>query len=148
MSVFGIALARYLSAEGFGDYQEYGARGDIFYAELPEAPDRAILVMPTGGLSDVAGGTLPYDEPTVQLLIRSERGEPEAGERRAWEIYDALNGLHRVTLNLGGQDEIYLVGMTAPIPPYHFQKDRNGRHLWTLNLQAIVKRPSRHRPTT
>ena len=146
MALFGVALARYLDEQGIGEYDELGAGGDIFYAEMPAAPDKAVMVMPTGGLPLQASGTLPYDAPTVQIMIRGERGQHVTGERLAWRIYDALNGLHRVTLDSGGEDEIYLVGMTVPIPPVHIGTDSQGRSRWSINPSARVKRPSVHRP--
>ncbi len=146
MSVFGVALARYMTNQGLAIYDPDGVGGDLFYARLPSSPDQAVMIMPTGGNPLLASGTLPYDEPTVQIMVRSERGQPVAGERRAWAIYDALNGLHRVTLDPTGEDEIYLVGMTSmQTGPVHIRTDNMGRDTWSLNFQARVKRPSQHR---
>lgn len=142
------AIARWLTQHGLVNYDESGIGGDVFFGTPPKAPDRAIIITATGGIPDVASGTLPYDRPTVQILVRSERGDYDDGQRRAWQLYDALNGQHRLTLDAGGPDELYLVGMTVPVPPYHLQTDSSGRHLWTLNLQAMVKRPTPQRPTT
>ncbi len=147
MSLFGVALIRYLDVEGLGHYDESGIGGDLFYATMPDLPDRAVMVMPTSGLTDIASGTLPYDRPTCQLMVRGERYQPIDGERRAWELYDHLNGLHRVVLDPGGMDEIYVVGIKAPVPPVHVRTDSKGRDRWSLNLEAMVKRPTARRPT-
>lgn len=146
--LFDVALARWLTQQELAHWDEHGAGGDVFFGKPPGAPDRALIITATGGTPDIASGTLPYDRPTAQILVRSERGHYADGQRRAWEIYDALNGRHRITIDEGGPDELYLVGMTVPIPPFHLQTDREGRHLWTLNIQAMVKRPTSLRPTT
>ncbi len=146
MSVFGVALARHFDLLGLGDYDPDGVGGDVFYARMPSSPDKAVMIKPTGGEPLLAGGTLPYDAPVAQVMIRGERGEPVDTERRAWAIYDALHGLHRATLDPGGQDEIYVVGMTAIQPPTHVDTDRSGRDTWTINIRAIVRRPTMHRP--
>lgn len=146
--MFDQALARWLTQQGLVDYDEHGAGGDVFFGTPPKAPDRAVIFTATGGLPDIASGTLPYDRPTAQILVRSERGNYPDGQRRAWKLYDALNGQHRLVIDAGGADELYVVGMTVPVPPTHIQTDTNGRHLWTLNVQAMVKRPTPQRPTT
>ena len=143
--VFGAALARHIHQLGLGTYDPDGAGGDVFYARMPSSPDKAIMVMPSGGEPDLASGTLPYDVPVTQVMVRGERTKPLDTERRAWAIYDALNGLHRVTLDQGGEDEIYLVGMTAMQPPVHVDTDKSGRDTWTINFRARVRRPSQHR---
>lgn len=138
--MFGLALTKYLQAQGLGEYDEDGIGGDLFYIEMPNAPDAIVSIKPTGGLPDIASGTLPYDYPTIQVMVRSERMDLISGERRAWQLYDSLNGLHRLTFDPGGDNEMYVVSVKAPVPPVHIRTDSQGRDRWTLNLQAMVRR--------
>jgi hypothetical protein len=147
MSVFAISLARYLHAQGLGTFDEFDARSDIHVGrQPPKSPANVIMVNPTGGVPVLAGGARPYDEPTVQLLVRSACHEDVAGLRRAQGLYDALHGLHNVTMDATGDDPVYVVRVLAQqSAPISAGVDSEGRSLWSINLAARVRNSTAHR---
>jgi hypothetical protein len=147
MSVFALALARYLTAQGHGTFDGLGTRSDIYVGrQPPKSPANIIMVNPTGGVPVLAGGTRPYDEPTVQLLVRSACREDAAGLRRAQGLYDALHGLHNVTMDATGDDPVYVVRVLAQqSAPISAGVDGEGRSLWSINLAARVRNSTAHR---
>ena len=66
-------------------------------------------ILSTGGNPLPAAATRGYDEPTVQLMLRGAPGDPTTPLARAWSAYAALQGLRYVTLDEGGEDEVFLI---------------------------------------
>jgi hypothetical protein len=147
VSVFALSLARYLDAQGLGIYDEMDARSDIHVGrQPPKSPANVIMVNPTGGVPVLAGGSRPYDEPTVQLLVRSACREDVAGLRRAQGLHDALHGLHGVTFDASGDDPVYVVRVLAQqSAPIAAGVDGEGRSLWSINLAARVRNSTANR---
>ena len=147
--MFVFALARYLDVEGLGRFVEDGVSGDIFVGRarrLPQHPGNLIAINPTGGIPQEAGGTLPYDEPTCQLLVRAACHHETDGLRRAQALYDALHGLHGLTMDAGGPDAVYVVRVLAQqSAPLAVGADAEGRSLWSINVAAVVRNPNVNR---
>lgn len=141
--MFAIALARYIDDLGLGRFDEVGMAGDVFVARsrrLPKNPGNLISITPTGGIPQEAGGTLPWDEPTCQLMVRAACHQELDGLRRAQALYDALHGLHALTMDPGGEDEVYVVRVLAQQSgPLAVGADAGGRSLWSINVAALVR---------
>lgn len=138
------ALAKYLQAAGLVTYKAGQSGGDCFLDTLPSRPDAAVMVKATGGLAMEDGAFNPWDEPTVQVLVRSP--SLRAGAERARAIYAALQGLHNTTLDPGGVDAVYLVSATAvQSAPAHIGRDENDRHLFAQNFALHVRTDTVHR---
>ena len=141
--MFAVALARHLDDLGLGRFDEVGMAGDVFVARggrLPKNPGNLVSITPTGGIPQEAGGTLPWDEPTCQLLVRAACHHELDGLRRAQALYDALHGLHGLTMDEGGEDEVYVVRVLAlQSGPLAVGADAEGRSLWSINVAALVR---------
>ncbi len=132
-------FAALLAELGLGDYRADGsAGGDVFLLKLPQAPDEAVAVARYGG--DESSTTLAYDEPRIQYRTRSV--DPRVAERRAQQIYDALQGLGMRYLS-GGTWLQLAVGVQAG--PVYIGTDSNGRHEYTVNVRTDLRRPTVHR---
>lgn len=130
-------FAALLAQRGLGTYEDDG--GTIFLAALPAAPDVAIaLARYPGGESD---SRLPYDEVNLQIRCRGD-GDPRTAEGAAQAVYDELHGLGMITLP-GGTWLQLAVGVQGG--PIYIGRDQNGRHEFTVNLRAEVRRPTPHR---
>lgn len=139
-----VALAVYLDAQGLVVYEPAGVTGDCFIDALPSSPEAAVMVKATGGLALEDGAWNPWDEPTVQVLVRSPG--LRAGAERARAIYAALQGLHNTTLDPAGADAVYLITATAiQSAPAHIGRDENGRHLFSQNFALHVRADTVHR---
>ena len=90
--------------------------------------------------------TQGYDEPTLQLHASRRAGRPAAPLARAWSAYAALQGLRYVTLDEGGEDEVFLIVCTSPqTAPANVGTDEKGRYRFTLNLALHVRALTEHR---
>jgi hypothetical protein len=140
-----VAVARWLPTVIVGPtFKEDGPGGSIFIAHLPSKPDRAVMVMPTGGVEQPTRA--PTVIPTLQLMVRSTT-DPRPGHEWALLIYDALAGLTSTVIDEGGTAET-LVHSVTPMQsaPVHIGTDANDRHRWSLNFRLRVHHPTRHRP--
>lgn len=139
------AFARYLESKDILVFDEEGGQdGDCFWGYMPDQPDAAVMVTPTGG--DEPSGTLAYDSPHVQFLVRSPEGDPRPGFKRAKAIQNALNGLHHTTIAEGTNAEVYVVGCKAlSSDPSSIGEDDNGRHEFSINFAVEVAASSEHR---
>lgn len=126
-------IARYLHNQGLGVFDETGVAGNIFIATMPNKPDHAIALFPTGGYP--SSGTHGYDEPTFQVLVRGGL-DPRAPMQKAQDIYDALHGLHHTELP-GGTWVIGCLGIQSG--PVAIGKDQSGRHEFSLNFAIEVR---------
>ena len=139
------ALAKWLDAHALASYRE-GAGGDCFLEHLPDAPDEAVQILSTGGNPLPAAATWGYDEPTLQLMLRGAPGDPERPLARAWSTYAALQGLRYVTLDEGGEDEVFLILCSfAQTAPVNIGADQKGRYRYTLNAALHVRALTEHR---
>ena len=119
---------------------EDGAGGNVFVGFLPAMPHRVVSVFPTGGYD--ADSKLPYDNPTVQLIVRGDEDPRWALEM--WDlVYARLQGMRNVTLPNG----LYVISFLAQQSgPVHIGKDDNGRFQYGLNLIAEILNPTAERP--
>lgn len=138
------ALAKHLDAAGVLDFDPDGITGDTFIATMPSSPDEAVAITPSGG--NPQPSRLPFDEPTVQVRVRSMRFDPRPGYLRARAIYDELACLDLVLLDPGGDDEVFLHSCT-PIQsdPAPIGVDENDRSEWVVNFACSTTAPSTHR---
>ncbi|MBA9003733.1 minor capsid protein [Thermomonospora cellulosilytica] len=133
-------FARLLELRGLGEYHEDGsAGGSIFLAALPSSPDRCKAIALYGGGD--ADSRLAYDEPSLQVRCRGTT-DPRTAEADAQQVYDALHGLGMLTLPGGTWLQLMLAKQSGPV---YIGRDVNGRHEWTVNLQAEISRPTPHR---
>jgi Bacteriophage minor capsid protein len=139
------ALAKYLDVAALAEYRPDGG-GDCFLEHLPDSPDEAIGIYSTGGNPLPASDTYGYDEPTVQLMVRGEVDDPLAPKERADGLYAALQGLRYVTLDSGGEDEVFVVVTSSPqTAPVNIGSDETGRYRYTLNFALHVRALTAHR---
>lgn len=141
-----VALARYLEVQGLVDFDEAGVAGNTFVDTLPSGPDLAVGLFSSGGVPWAGHGSLPTDEPTVQVRVRSERYDPRPGLQLAWDIYHALVGMTATVLDPGGDAEVYVHRCLAlQTGPTSIGQDENQRPEFTINLALRVRAPSAHR---
>lgn len=121
------------------NYEE-GAGGNVFVGGLPSAPNRIVAVIPSGGYEADSG--LPYDEPTVQIIVRGDEDPRWALDM--WDaVYDVVQGMGSITLPNG----LYLVSLFAQQSgPVHMGKDDSGRVQYSMNLLAEILNPTNRRP--
>lgn len=138
-----VAVARYLDELGIVTFDETGVTGDCFIANMPTGPNEAVALTPSGGIpTDSHHG---YDEPTLQARVRSTT-DPRPGYVRARRIYSALVGLHAVTLDGGGDDEVYVIRTTAQqSDPASIGVDDVGRHEFVVNFAFRIRSRTTHR---
>lgn len=124
-----------------GTYHADGtAGGTVFLAALPTSPDRAIAVARYGaGESD---SRLGYDEVNLQFRARGSSADARTAEQDAQSVYDALHGLGERTLPGGTWLQLAVAGQGGPI---YIGRDQNGRHEYTVNVRAEVRRVTRNR---
>jgi hypothetical protein len=138
------AVAKDLDAAGLLSFDEDGVTGDAFVATMPASPDAAVALMPSGG--QPTNSHDGYDEPSLQIIVRSAAHDPRPGYARARAIYSHLVGLHGVTLDEGGDDEVRVIRTVASqSDPFPLGADENGRHEWTLNFVFRVRALTSHR---
>lgn len=139
-----VAVAKYLHATGVVVFDETGTTGDAFIGKLPSTPDDAVALTPSGGLP--TNSHHGYDEPTLQIRARSGAYDPRPAYLRLRQIYDALVGLHAVTLDFGGDDEVYVVRTVAlQSDPAPIGPDENDRPEYVLNFAFRIRSLTTHR---
>jgi len=138
-----IAAARYLSGKGLVAFDEAGTAGNCFLNNLPAQPNLAVMIKQTGGNPVEAGGSIGYDEPTLQLLVRSSR-DPRPGALLAQSLYDEMVGLRGV-LDPAGENLTLVRCLAAQSAPVHVGTDENERHLYSINLALHVRHVTQHR---
>ena len=133
-----IALAKYLTTKALAVYNPLTGTGNCFIAHAPATPDELVAITPYGG--NPTSGTQGYDEPTVQIRTRGKANDPLGPYLTGLAIYAALQGLHAITLDPGGPDEIWLLRclstQSAPVP---IGQDINGRYEYSLNFACHVR---------
>ncbi len=140
-----LAVARYLDQFGIVALNEATVGGNVFVGHMPDSPDLALMLMPTGGASQLT--RRPTDLPTLQTLARGPKHDPLPAIGLWQQVYDALTCLDGVLLDPGGPDEVWVVGCTAiqsgPIP---MGQDEANRHEFSGNYQFRTRAPTAHRP--
>lgn len=139
------ALAKHLNAKSLVSYRPAGG-GDCFPEHLPDDPDEAVQVLSTGGNATPAAATWGYNEPTVQLLVRGGADDPEGPLLRAEALYSDLQGLRYVTIDPGGEDEVFVVvASSLQTAPVNIGTDEKGRYRFSLNFALHVRALTAHR---
>lgn len=134
------ALAKWLDARGLVQYRPQTADGDCFLERLPDVPDRAVMLLSTGGNPLPAATTWGYDEPTLQLMARGAVDDPSGPQERAAALYAELQGLRNVRLDDGGPDEAWLIVCESlQTAPLNLGADDKGRYRYVLNLALHVR---------
>jgi hypothetical protein len=121
------AIADLLAAEGLGTVGT-----NLFVGHLPQEPDTALAIFPTGGFP--ADGTYPLDEPTFQLRSRSL--DWATGYGLLTQAYTELHGLHHTTLD--GHWVVNCLGLQSA--PTGIGRDEAGREEFTINFRLEVRR--------
>jgi len=118
-----------------------GATGvNVFEDDMPPEPDLAVGVYSTGGFE--ADSLLPFDAPTVQVVVRGG-ADPEAARAVWWAIYDFVHALRYTELPNG----LFLAyALVVQSGPNRLGTDESGRHRFTMNIRAETRRGSTHRP--
>lgn len=121
------------------------ATGNVIVGTMPAEPNECVGIFPLPGLPQTT--VAPTDLPSVQLRTRAK--SVHDAERMAHDIIDRLNCLDRVTLDPGGTDEVYVIGMTAAqSTPTPLGRDGNQRSEFTVSIDLRVHAPSTNRPAT
>jgi Bacteriophage minor capsid protein len=138
-----LALARHLASVGVGTFDEAGAAGTIYADALPADPVEALAVIPTGGNPLSGALSLPYDEPTYQLMCRA------ASARRARETaqaaYGELQGFAGV-MDPGGEALYVVRCQSMQTAPAYVGTDAAGHHRYAVNVAVQHRAPTAHRP--
>jgi hypothetical protein len=123
-------IAKFLSRSGVGNFDENGTTGNVYIGTIPEKPDAAVAIFPTGG-----PGNDPLDEYTrvnFQVIIRTIPHDPRTGETLAQQVIDALNGFNSDYLTDGGN---WVFDTTAlQSGPNNIGRDPNNRFEYSQNF--------------
>lgn len=137
-------LAQAIGAESGGVAGlKWALTGDdvnVFEEEMPTEPDTAVALYSTGGFE--ADSKLPFDSPTVQVVVRAGQN-PQTAIDLWWAIYDYLHALRYTTLPDGTFLAWAIAQQSSPI---RLGTDDNGRHRFAMNLRCEQRRASTHRP--
>jgi hypothetical protein len=119
---------------------EIGSGGNVFEGFLPARPNKIVAVLPSGGYEADSG--LPYDSPSLQIIVRSDE-DPVWALDMWYAVYNRVQGMANVVL----PDGTYLVSCIAiQSGPVHIGKDEAGRFQYGMNLQTEIKNPTEERP--
>ena len=132
-----LALARYLEDLTLVTFDETGTSGDCFLEDWPASPAAAVLLRSSGGHATVGDEALGYDEPTVGVDVRA--ASITAAHARSRALYAALQGLHDVTLDAGGENIRLLRCAALSSDPSHMHVDAQGRHVYTQTFALHVR---------
>lgn len=123
-------VADYLEDQGAGTVAT-----DIFVGKLPDKPDAAIAIFTNqGGKPSVY---IPTADPDFQVLVRVPADEHDEGESKCAQIVGILHQLANVTLQAGGK-YAYFIALRSE--PFYIQTDGQGRHEFSMNFVARIKR--------
>lgn len=140
-----LAVARYLDSLDMVILNEGDTGGDCFVGAMPNDPDIAVSIVPTGGRQQPT--TNPTNLPLIQIRARGVKHDPVAPFERAQAITDALACLDGTHLDPDGPDEVWVIGVD-PIQsePAPLGADENGRHEYVVNFEFRTHHPTIHRP--
>lgn len=139
------AIAKDLGASIDGlTFAPDAAGGNVFVGHMPNAPDAAVAIMPTGG--DQQATRAATDLPTFQVLVRGDRFDVDGSYAVARAIYSRLACLDHVTLDDDGDDEVRVVGITPlQSDPTPIGRDENDRPEWSQNFSSRIHSPTLNR---
>lgn len=104
--------------------------GETVRAGRPtDREERGIWVMATGGFPGIweAGGD-DVTQPTVQVLVRTGKGQGDAAETLAMAVHDAL-----IRAEVTGYTRC-----VPSAPPIELKPDALGRPEWSINAQLTL----------
>jgi len=104
----------------------------IEISQLPDAPDRVIMISDTGGIEPNPKWQLDF--PTVQVMVRGNVSGYLDTWREAKAVKDILLGINAQVINLDRWDGITMNGDLAFIG-----RDETLRPLFTLNFAIILE---------
>lgn len=144
-----VALARHLDTNVTGvTYDQMQASGNTFIATMPSTPDLAVAITPSGGIPWNGHGSLPTDEPTLQIRVRSDEYDPRPGLDLIDDIYHELVGLHGQAIDVGGDAETYIHRtLFLQTGPASIGRDANQRTEFVINPIFRIRALSTHRST-
>ena len=126
-------------------FTETAIGGNVFIGSMPSAPDVAVAILPQPGGPQLTSA--PTDLPAFQILVRGAVDDFLGPETMAAEIVADLTCLDGVWLDQDGDDEVWLIGMTAAqSTAAHTGLDPNRRHEFYANFTARIHSPTTHRP--
>jgi hypothetical protein len=138
------AVAKHLASLDLLTFDAEGVTGDTFIDTMPSAPDVAVAISGTGG--QPTNSHDGYDMPVLQVRVRGEKHDPRPPYLRARAIYGALVGLHAVTLDDDGDDEVRVIRTVAlQSDPAPIGVDDNDRHEFVINFAFTVRALTEHR---
>jgi hypothetical protein len=138
------AVAKYLDTLGLVTFDAEGVTGDTFVDSMPSSPDEAVSISATGG--QPTNSHDGYDMPVIQVRVRGAKHDPRPPYLRARAIYEGLVGLHAVTLDEGGPDEVRVIRTIAlQSDPAPIGVDDNDRHEFVTNFAFTVRALTEHR---
>ena len=109
---------------------------NVFVEHLPKKPNRCVAVYSRPGPE--ASSLHPYDEPHVQILVRSDE-DPRWGLDMWQAIYSVLHAKRYVTLPDGTRLMWALVVQSSPV---HLAPDENGRFILSMNVRTETYNPT------
>lgn len=132
-------IAKYLTAQNIVDYDPDSTDTDTFIVHVPSEGDDVIILTPFPG--DEPDSKLGYDAPRFQVRARAG-ADPTVASDRIAEIYAALNGLGKTTLDDG---TVLISCQAMQSGPGYIGQDGNGRHEFTCDFEAEVRAVTTHR---
>ena len=136
------AVARYLDEQGVAEFDETGTTGNTFINLMPATPDRALAISHSGG--NPTNSHDGYDEPVLQFRARDGQ-DPRPAYDWCREVYEALVGLHAVTLSDGVNDFRIIRTTAQQSDPASMGADSNDRHEYVANFAFRVRALTAHR---
>ncbi|MCR4398935.1 MAG: minor capsid protein [Firmicutes bacterium] len=120
-------IAAYLEVNGVG-----AVGADIFFGHLPDQPECAIALYPTGGFSQ----DLNLDDVrlTAQVLVRG-RSYQEAYEK-VWRTFNLLDRPADRLIVANGRKMV----VKAMQPPFFMNRDEANRFLFAFNVMVDTRR--------
>lgn len=114
--------------------------GNVFEEASPDSPDVCVSLYATGGPE--ADSLLPFDAPTVQIIVRGDTDPTTASD--LWDkVYSFLHGKRYTTL----PDGTFLVyALAVQSSPIAMGPDTSGRYRFSMNLRTEIRLASTHRP--
>lgn len=149
MTSLGDELCIYLQGAGLSLNFNGVGTVNLYSTLLPDTDNNALCaaVMERGGLPPVmvlTGGGFPeskFDQPTVQVRVRSDMQSYTAGNTLTEGIFGALQGKCELTLNPPSGAYFHLI--SAQQSPVYLGRDLRERHQWSQNFFVQWTNPQR-----
>lgn len=120
-----------LVAAGVGTFAATTGWG-IFISKMPDEPDSIVSIMETGGFP--ANPRWLIDYPSVQVMIRGDKGGYQAAKAKAVVVRDALLGLPAQVINGDRWDSITDIGGLIELG-----YDDSNRPKFSTNFSLIIE---------